>query len=277
MNDPGLQVLLDQPTLEARVDAGEYPDWVRAHWESFHEGLTGEHGGAPFPCFFGAESVRAGEPLYTLVPSMTDKDALIGFRDVLMEYLDCWREHNERASLVTFFRPPEEPRSEADYHEALWHLLQFLHVHDPEPWPADVPTDPDDPYWEFSFAGESMFPTCRAPFYDERRSRYCPVGLEITFQPRGLFEGLGVTADTDAGRNARELIQERLVEYDGVCPHADLGDYGVEGDREWPQYMFSADPEQAPRECPIRITREHPKVSARVDPVAARGTAERSD
>ncbi len=96
--------------------------------------------------------------------------------------------YSGRTSLVTFFKPPEREFSEGDYHEILWHLLQFLHVHDPEPWPEDIPTDPDDPHWEFCFGGEPMFPTCRAPFYDERKSRYCPVGLEITFQPRTLFE-----------------------------------------------------------------------------------------
>jgi len=43
-----------------------------------------------------------------------------------------------------------------------------------------------------------------------------PVGLEITFQPRAVFDGL--TADTEAGRRARETIRERMDEYDGVCP-----------------------------------------------------------
>lgn len=104
-----------------------------------------------------------------------------------------------------------------------------------------------------------MFPTCRAPFYDTRKSHYCPIGLEITFQPRSLFTNLGVTADMPAGESARGTIQDRLEEYDGVCPHADLGDWGVEGDREWPQYMFSADETQALNECPLRISREHPK------------------
>ena len=190
---------------------------------------------------------------------MTDKDALLDLGRTLLRYLSVYREHSDRASLVTFFRPPDRDFSEADYHEVLWHILQFLHVHDPEPWPADIPTDPDDPYWEFSFGGEPIFPTCRAPFYDRRKSRYCPVGLEITFQPRNLFERLGVTADTEKGTEAREIIQGRLEEYDGVCPHADLGDWGVESDREWPQYMFSSDDQQAPDECPINISREHPK------------------
>ncbi|MCU4742507.1 YqcI/YcgG family protein [Natronoglomus mannanivorans] len=259
MNEPGVQSLLDQETLHRRVEAGETPDWVTSHWETFRDGLLGERNGSPFPCYFGAESVRDGEPLYTAVPSMSDKDALLELGSTLLEYLESYRDHSERASLVTFFAPPARPLSEAAYHDALWHVLQFLHVHDPEPWPADIPTDPDDPYWEFCFGGEPMFPTCRAPFYDTYESRYCPIGLEITFQPRALFEGLNVTADTAAGQHAREVIQGRLEDYDGVCPHADLGDWGVDGDREWVQYMLREDEDAAPTTCPITVTREHPK------------------
>jgi len=259
MSDPLVGSLVDQATVEQRVASGAAPDWVAAHWQSFREGLLGERNDTPFPCFFGAESVANGDPLYTAVPSLTDRDALLVLGDVLLDYLDTYRDHSERASLVTFFRPPDGHLSERAYHQTLWHILQFLHVHDPEPWPDDIPTDPDDPYWEFCFGGEPIFPTCRAPFYERRKSRYCPVGLEITFQPRGLFEAMDVTADTEFGQEAREIIQGRLEDYDGVCPHADLGDWGVEGDREWPQYLLSADETQAPEACPITVTREHPK------------------
>ncbi|GAA0657018.1 YqcI/YcgG family protein [Salarchaeum japonicum] len=269
MNEPGMGVLLDQETMRARANDG-YPSWARDHWETFHESLTGTHEGEGFPCYFGRESVRAGDPLYTVVPSLTDVDALLSLRDTLVEYVERYEEYSDRASLVAFFAPPERSFSEADYHDALWHVLQFLHVHDPEPWPESIPTDPDDPYWEFSFAGEPMFPTCRAPFYDTYRSRYCPVGLEITFQPRGLFESMGVTADTETGQRARDVIQDNLEAYDGVCPHADLGDWGVEGDREWPQYMLREDDAEAPDECPITVSRDHPKVAPSIDPGIAR-------
>lgn len=257
--------LQDQATVAERVESGAAPDWVAAHWNTFRDGLLGERNDTPFPCFFGAESVANGDPLYTAVPSMTDKDALLDLGRTLRSYLDVHQEYSDRASLVAFFKPPERELSEAEYHRALWHILQFLHVHDPEPWPEDIPTDPDDPCWEFSFSGEPIFPTCRAPFYDTRKSRHCPIGLEITFQPRALFAELGVTADTPAGEHARELIQDRLEDYDGVCPHADLGDWGVEGDREWPQYMLSEDDGQAPDECPISITRDHPKSDRPID------------
>ncbi|ERG97185.1 YqcI/YcgG family protein [Haloquadratum walsbyi] len=251
--------LQTQATVENRVESGAAPDWVAAHWNSFRDGLLGERNESPFPCYFGAESVANGDPLYTAVSSTSDKDALLDLGRTLISYLDMYQDYNDRASLVTFFRPPEEDLSEAEYNEILWHILQFLHIHDPEPWPEDIPTNPDDPHWEFSFAGVPMFPTCRAPFYETRKSRYCPIGLEITFQPRALFKNLGVTGDTSGGQHARDVIQDRLEDYDGVCPHADLGDWGVEEDREWHQYMLSESEEQTPDECPINITRDHPK------------------
>ncbi|EFW93620.1 hypothetical protein ZOD2009_00715 [Haladaptatus paucihalophilus DX253] len=263
MNEPGIDVLMDQTTIRRRIDSGVVPDWGVEHYESFRNGLLGERNDTPFPCYFGIETEQRGDSLYTFCPSMTDKDALLSLGETLLEYHEVYEDHSERAPLTVFFKPSAETVTEVEYHEAMWHILQFLHVHDPEPWPEDIPTDPDDNEWEFCFNGEPMFPTCRAPFYEDRKSRYCPVGLEITFQPRALFEG--VTADTERGQRAREIIQGRLEEYDGVCPHAQLGDWGVEGDREWPQYLFSEDEEQAPDECPIRTTREHPKSTILID------------
>ncbi|MFC6725510.1 YqcI/YcgG family protein, partial [Halobium palmae] len=217
--EPGL--LLDQEALHERRDADDLPDWAVAHYDSFREGMLGERDGAPFPCYFGVESEREGTNRYTFVPSTTRPEALFGLRRTLLRYLDEFRGYDGLSPLVAFFRPDgwgndDEPAalSEADYHERLWNLLEFLHVHDPEPWPEDIPTDPDHPKWEFCFAGTPIFPTCRAPFYDVRKSRYCPVGLEITFQPRALFDGL--TADTAAGQHARRAIQARIEEYDGV-------------------------------------------------------------
>ena len=263
MNEPGAQVLMDQDTIQHRVASEQLPKWGIAHYENFRETLLGEHNDAPFPCYFGIETEQSGTALYTFCASLTDKNALIALGETLLEYLDIYEDYSERAPLTAFFKPSGRTSSEADYHEALWHILQFLHVHDPEPWPTDIPTNPDTPRWEFCFGGEPIFPTSRAPFYDERTSRSCPIGLEITFQPRGVFHG--VTADTDAGQSARETIQDRLADYDGVCPHANIGDWGVEGDREWHQYLLPEDSEQAPSECPIKTTRKHPKALALID------------
>ena len=256
MNEPGTEgVLLDQETLHARLD--DAPGWLQEHYRTFRRSMLDDRDGSPFPCYFGIEVEREGDLLYAACESTTDPASLLRLRDTLAEYLDTYQDHADRAPLAVFFAPFDDDATEADYHERLWHVLEFLHVHDPEPWPEAIPTDPDTPRWEFCFAGEPLFPTARAPFYVERMSRYSPVGLEITFQPRAVFDG--ITADTEAGQRARDTIQARMEAYDGVCPHADLGDWGVESDREWTQYLFREDESQYPDECPITPTRLHPK------------------
>jgi FPC/CPF motif-containing protein YcgG len=260
MNEAGHQNLLERDVVRSRLDDGALPDWAAEQYETFRESMFGERNDTEFPCYFGVQSEADGDALYTFVDSTTGKDALFALRDTLLEYLEVFDDYSERCSLVTFFAPDPDARTEADYHERLWHVLQFLHVYDPEPWPADIPTDPEDPYFEWSFGGEPFFPTCRAPFHTKRPSRRNPVGMEITFQPRAVFEG--VTADTAAGQAARDVIQGRLEDYDGACPHAAIGDWGVEGDREWPQYLLWEDREQAPETCPLTVDPEPLRASS---------------
>jgi len=57
----------------------------------------------------------------------------------------------------------------------------------------------------------------------------------------------------------RTFRESMLGERDGVSPHADLGDWGTEGDREWKQYLFREDADAGPDECPLSPTRDHPK------------------
>lgn len=59
MDGPGVGRLLDQDTLATCVDSGK-SHWIGAHWRTFSEALRGERTESPFPCFFGAESVRWG-------------------------------------------------------------------------------------------------------------------------------------------------------------------------------------------------------------------------
>ncbi|EMA40825.1 YqcI/YcgG family protein [Halococcus hamelinensis] len=242
---------LDQSTLRDRIDHDELPAWAAEQYGTFRKTMLDTD--APFPCYFGVESEATGMARYAFCASTTDEDALAGLRETLYEYAKTFDSPGERVSLVVFFAPPETPLTEAEYGDRLWEILQYLHDTDPEPWPYEIPADPDDPHWEFCFGGVPMFPTARAPFYEARRSRHNPHGLEITFQPRAIFEG--ITGDTAAGRRAREVIRERADEYDAVCPHADLGDWGDPDDREWKQYLLPEAEGESHRDCPLEITK----------------------
>ena len=99
--------------------------------------------------------------------------------------------------MVIFFKPSENELQAEEYKKRFWNVVKFLNENDPEPWPPNVPEDPNHPEWEFCFGGEPIFLVCRAPFYSDRKSRFTSHGLEITMEPRGTLDD--ITADTKKG------------------------------------------------------------------------------
>ena len=63
-----------------------------------------------------------------------------------------------------------------------------------------------------------------------------------------------VVVTNGAGEANHLAMSCGLEAYDGVCPHADIGDWGVEGDREWRQYMLPDD-QSSHANCPMEVTK----------------------
>jgi len=246
--------LYEQARVEARVANGTLPAWACRQYESFDEKLLGDRNGTAFPCHFGVDAQRNGGALYTFVPDPTDAAVVRALADVLEAYVATYREHGPRTSLVTLFEPPANPAAwgETEYRDVFWQVLQGLHDADDAPWPADIPTDPSHPQFEFCYAGEPMFVTGAAPFFDARASRHNPHGLEVTFQPRSVFAG--ITGDTVAGQRARERIHDRLESYDADAPHPHIGDWEDDDTHEWKQYLLpDGDERYADDACPLDV------------------------
>ncbi len=168
--------------------------------------------------------------------------------------MGSYRSLGRLTSFVAFFRPGPADRPIGAYERDFWEVLQYLRDWDPAAWPREIPTDSEDPHWEFAFAGEPVFVVCNTPAHRLRRSRRSS-GMLMTFQPRWVFEGL--EGDSPRGRRARDVIRERLLSYDDVPPHAELGNYGAPGNREWAQYFLPDDAEAVPARCPLHAS--HPK------------------
>jgi len=246
--------LFEQERVEARIANDSLPAWAQRQYESFDEKLLGERNDTAFPCHFGVDAQRNGGALYTFVPDPTVGANREVLADVLGAYLETHRMHGPRTSLVTLFEPPADPDAwgEREYRDVFWDLLQFLHDVDETAWPADIPADPSHPQFEFCYGGEPMFVTGAAPFFDERASRYNPHGLEVTFQPRSVFEG--ITGDTEAGQRAREQIHDRLEGYDDVDVHAHIGDWEDDDSHEWKQYLLPDGDERYDDDaCPLDV------------------------
>ena len=245
MDDAGL--LFDQSELEDAIETGELFGWKKRRYLTFRETMRE----TAYPCHFAVEAERGDTARYLFAGDARDRDALLKLRAGLGQYLDRYRSIADRTTCVVFFEPPEGVRSEAEYRDRFWSVLEFLHDRDPEPWPSTVPADPDDPEWEFCFAAEPVFVVGRAPFYADRQSRHTPHGLEMTVQPRGTLED--ITGDTPEGQKARTAIRARLADYDDVDPHPDIGDYGDPATREWKQYLPPTSNEESLDEFPFEM------------------------
>lgn len=239
--------LFDRDQLERRIEAGELAPWKERRYRTFRETMVDEV--PPFPCHFAVDAQEEGLFRYVFPESATDESELAGIATALAEYLDSYDAIGEITSFVMLFEPPDGEPSAGEYKRRFWNVLEFLNRNDPEPWPATVPTDPDHPKWQFCFAGEPVFLVARAPFYEARKSRHTPHGLEITVQPWAVFDGL--TGLDDEGQEARTVIRDRLERYDDIEMHPDSGDLVDPRTKEWKQYMLPETNAESVVRCPL--------------------------
>lgn len=242
------------PAGEAAHGAAVPTDgWRQEVFDAFASDLLSE--ASPFPCTFGVAALKRGGLWFTFVESPRDEQSLLGLRDALLSYMEGYRTLGRWTSFVAFFRPAGIERPLRAYEGDFWRVLQFLHDHDPFPWPPEVPVDAEEARWEFSFCGEPVFVVCNTPAHRSRRSRRS-AGMLVTFQPRWVFEGL--EGHTARGRAAREVIRRRLESYDEVPAHPSLGDYGDPENREWRQYFLPDAEETTTARCPFHARNERP-------------------
>jgi uncharacterized protein len=202
----------------------DIPAWGMEVYESLKHDLISES--APFPCVFGVEGFKKDLLCYTFTEDPTNEQDLMQLRDALIAYTEMFRELGRMTSFVSFFKPLDETLSMDEYQNLFWNVLRFLNEHDPEAWPMEIPTNADDPLWEFCFNGEPIFVVCNTPAHELRRSRRSK-GFLITFQPRWVFEEL----HGEKGEKGRALVRQRLAAYDDVDVHPSMGIYGNEANR----------------------------------------------
>ncbi|MBL7488743.1 YqcI/YcgG family protein [Frankia sp. AgB1.9] len=258
--------LLEDAFYEEALDlaVGPMPAWGAGCARDMITTLKSE--AEPFPCVFAVAAANSGGLRFGFVDDLYDEQTWSVLPDILASYLATYQSISRNTSLVVFFgsgngTAGQESDDVLGYERRFWSLLRYLHDSDGEPWPSDIPTDTDDPAWEFSFRGSPIFVVCNTPAHRRLRSRSNPV-FNITFQPRWVFEGLAPT--TPRGAAARKVIRERLRRMDEVDSTPLLGSYGDPANREWKQYFLRDDATVAEK-CPFRAKWEaagHPPVAA---------------
>lgn len=233
------------PNLTSQV-IGELPAWGRPHVTELMERIKSAE--TPFPCTFAVSAAKNSGLRFGFVEDLHDRRSWEVLPDLLSGYLQVYQQIARETSFVVVFRKEDSTRTVADYYRLFWEILQFLHERDPEPWPGDIPADPDEAAWEFSFGGTPIFVVCNTPAHVHRKSR-ANSAFVITFQPRWVFEKLH--PGTPRGAAARRVIRNRLRAYDDVAPSPDLGNYGDSDNREWRQYFLPESNDPRAEKCPF--------------------------
>ena len=142
-----------------------------------------------------AQAYKRDTLLLLFADSPTDPASLESVRDGLIEYLGVVRECQpvdaELTVLIVLFKPDLPVPSLVSHQLQAWGVLRYLHENDPSAWPENVPIEPDDPLWSFSFAGVPPVHQHEQPAHQERRSRNLGPSLVLVIQPREGFDGVG--------------------------------------------------------------------------------------
>jgi FPC/CPF motif-containing protein YcgG len=228
-----------------RSDADQLAGWAPEVFATFVRTVTGQE--PPFPCVFARHALGADGLRFACYESPEAQDDLARLAEDVAHYAAVSREIRPWTTLVAMFAP-ESTRHTLEQHRArFWSVMQYLHDHDPAPWPASASTDPDDPSWEFSFAGERMFVVGSAPVYETRVSRNTAT-FTMLFQPRWMFDEMIAGPKFDRTTAAIRRRQER---YDGYPSHPSILTFGDPENREWRQYVIPDDNDPVAGQCPL--------------------------
>ncbi|KGP73345.1 YqcI/YcgG family protein [Pontibacillus yanchengensis] len=230
--------------------------WKQQAFEDFAT-MIGDH---TYPCVPGRQGFMEDELRYGFLGDPRNEETYQQFANVVKEYTLCSRDTGKYASLALLFYTPEEMKqhfNDESYEQLFWSVLNGVSKLDEKEWPDSIPKDPDDHEWEFCFHGEPYFAFCATPAHQLRKSRHFSHFL-IALQPRWVFDEINDT--TAFGRKIKQVIRDRLTNYDKIPVHPSLKWYGQEDNYEWKQY-YLRDDETIPTKCPF--TRFKQKITKR--------------
>jgi FPC/CPF motif-containing protein YcgG len=242
----------DMSNMSVHATRSELPDWGMA---AFHQ-VTGILAGDGFPCVFARQANHLKSGWVCFVDSVETESGRDTVRSAILAYIATLRCYSRTRvtimPLMVLVKPCRPMLSLREYREQAWGLFQYLHDHDPEPWPADVPPDPDRGDWSFCFGGIQLFSNVSDPAHRIHTSRNLGDSLVFAMQPRTNFDLVG--GNNKKGRQVRAEIRARVERYEGQPPAPHLGYFGTPENREWLQ-MATRDGEadrDFPGVCPFK-------------------------
>ena len=131
---------------------------------------------------------------------------------------------SEYATFIAIFERPCD-LGELEFENLLWKQLRLLHKHDAHSeWNPNVASDPANPHFSFSFAGQALY-VIGMHANSSREARRFPWPT-LVFNPHAQFERLRADGKW---RRMQETIRERDRDLQGTI-NPMLSDFGVQSE-----------------------------------------------
>ncbi|MBA1200996.1 YqcI/YcgG family protein [Pseudomonas capeferrum] len=222
--------------------------WTFATLERFRALLANPE----FPCLFGRKAVAAKTCHIVFARAAhLASDIARGLGDYIRTIEPIPLKQRIGSPLLVFLET-RAGSTLAEQQAMAWSVMQEVHLHDPQPWPQQVPRDPDDTQWSFCYAGMPLFINMSFPGHVHMKSRNLGDAIAFVINPRESFDEVA-SATTESGQRIRARIRERVREYnEGVMPES-LGFFGQEDNFEWKQYQLQEAGSLKPSRCPFHV------------------------
>ena len=125
---------------------------------------------ASFPCLGAKAALNAGA-YRTKVYDELGSPAYTNALATELEAFILSPPPSEYATFVAIFRGPEIT-NEAQFEELLWAQLRMLHRLDKYSWDSNASSDPADPHFSFSFAGQGLYVVGMHPYSSRLARRF---------------------------------------------------------------------------------------------------------
>lgn len=205
-----------------------------------------------FPCLFSKSAWNAKSIKFIFCDK--HEDCHYGdFLDGLVQYSEYIKTTPLKkrlfSPLVVFFSPAFHKNNRQ--HEVGWDALKWVHLHDKYPWPGHIPFEPEAADWTFCFNNIQYFINMSSSEHSVLRNRNLGSQLTFVINARENFDAVA-NGQTKSGRQIREQIRLRVINYNGGVFPVELGFYGEGENLEWKQYQLSEPDLTRPLECPFK-------------------------
>jgi len=207
--------------------------WENSAFNDLCELLTpvNPNKGAGFPCILGLIAFQKEFMKVSFYESLDNQDSLkaLGrnlacFSDELSKERSV--ESHKYSTFLAIFHTGSKNFNVDKFAQAaklLWDLLQYLHDHDPIPWPPDAVKNVNDVKFQYRYHGQRFFPLYFSPLHEylARKTKT----FMILFQPTEIFNFH--REHTEHFKKIQTETHKRIERYTDEPPQFYTLDYGT--------------------------------------------------